>query len=488
MEWIVALIAAITLPVLARIGLIHWRSAVLLVMVLMVFEGALRKWAFPGLQAYLYFVKDLLIMLAFGGFLLARTPPSAHQPLLSSLTLLLMISGLYFFVHVAHPNIPAILIGVLGLKNYMLYAVLAYMVPYVFHSNADLERKLTVYMILMIPVAALGLLQFSLPPDHFLNVYVQHDDTEMQIATFGGTTEEARVRASGTFSYIGGYATFVTAMFLLSFACAIGARPASGMAIVAYILLALTVMATFTTGSRAVFFMTLMMTPPILVLMVSRGAVSMVAAVRIAVAASVIGGLTSLFASDAIDAFSTRATTSDSNIDRLLSPFTETLEALNAVPFFGVGIGTTHAAAGTIMASGSWTNAWWLQNLFFEAELARVAVEVGLPGFMLVVSTRIALLALALRLTYGLRSRLFKAIGSTICVYIALQLVSNLINNPTAGLYYWFAIGLLLALYRLEHEQANDVPRSRPQAWHQPGIEREQGRSAAGPRANTSAN
>jgi hypothetical protein len=459
MEILLALAATATVPVLGHLAITRWRQLVLGVMVLVVFEGALRKWLFPGAQAYIYFLKDILLMAAIGGFAISRVPPSAHRPLLNGLTLVLALTGFYCFIHIAHPNIPTILIGLLGFKNYLLYAALAYMVPYCFNSITDLERKLTLYMVLMIPVCLLGLVQFALPPEHWLNVYVQHDNTEMHISTFGSNTEEVRVRASGTFSYIGGYSTFVTVMYLLAFAISVGARSGSTTSRVAFVLLAVSVMATFTTGSRSVFVVGLVATIPILLMLVSVGALSVLIAMRLAVGASIIGLVAYFVALDAIDAFTVRATTSDSNIDRIFSPITEVLGAASQAPIFGLGIGTTHASTGTIMGLASYYDAWWLQGLIAEAEPARIVLELGLPGFALVLAARLIVFVMALRVALMLRTRLLKTLAVTISVYLGLQIVGSIVNNPTGGLYYWFAIGLLFASYRLEQSpQTQSTP------------------------------
>ena len=45
---------------IASVG--YWRKAVIAAMLLLVFEGALRKWALPGAQAALYIANDLLLL------------------------------------------------------------------------------------------------------------------------------------------------------------------------------------------------------------------------------------------------------------------------------------------------------------------------------------------------------------------------------------------------------------------------------------------
>ena len=46
----------------------RWREAVQLAMVLVIFEGAIRKWVFPGAQDLIYFAKDVLLLGAYAGF------------------------------------------------------------------------------------------------------------------------------------------------------------------------------------------------------------------------------------------------------------------------------------------------------------------------------------------------------------------------------------------------------------------------------------
>jgi hypothetical protein len=62
------LFAAITAPC-AFLAIRYWQRALFAVFVLMVFEGALRKWAFPWAQAQVYLVKDAILLAVYLGFL-----------------------------------------------------------------------------------------------------------------------------------------------------------------------------------------------------------------------------------------------------------------------------------------------------------------------------------------------------------------------------------------------------------------------------------
>src|SRR5688500_17779139 len=77
----------------------HWRGAIKAAMVLLILEGALRKWVFPGAQDLLYFAKDFLLVGAYLGFLAQPptkqrfTPPPA--PVLYGCLVLAAVVGLF---------------------------------------------------------------------------------------------------------------------------------------------------------------------------------------------------------------------------------------------------------------------------------------------------------------------------------------------------------------------------------------------------------
>ena len=55
-----------------------WQRLLWVVMFLVVFEGAVRKWVLPGFQAQIFFVKDLILIAAYGAFLAASPRSGAH--------------------------------------------------------------------------------------------------------------------------------------------------------------------------------------------------------------------------------------------------------------------------------------------------------------------------------------------------------------------------------------------------------------------------
>jgi hypothetical protein len=428
-----------------------WHRLIWTVMFLVVCEGALRKWAFPGLQQQIYLLKDALLILAYLGFLSSRRPVGAHLRVMTGLKSLLMLSLLYFGLQVFNPNSPSILLSLFGLKNYLLYAPLAFVVPYMFSSAEAVEQKLQKYAFLMIPFAALGLVQFAFPPEHWINGYVNNDSENLRLAAMFGTRGSVHARTTGTFPYIAGYTTFLTAMLCLGAGLATNNKWRLSGNVWPLILVVVTIAAMFTTGSRGPIYAAIITSPLMFFIWRSASLVPMTMMLRVVAMWAIMAIAVSQLSSGAIEAYQYRAEHSDNPIDRILSPITQANDILGETPILGTGMASTHGAAITIMGTKSY---WWLQGVFVEVETARVLQETGIIGFILIYAARVWLLIKAITLGIHFRTPLYAAMSGAIAAFFAQSLYGTLINNPTAGIYYWFAAGLLFGMHRLELEKS----------------------------------
>jgi hypothetical protein len=452
-----------------------WQRLIWAVMFLLVCEGVIRKLV-PGLQAQIYLLKDGMLVAAYIGFISSRLPTGIHLRAMAGLSTLLLLSLAYFGIELFNPNSPSILLSIVGFKNYLLYPPLAFIVPYMLSSSQDLERKLRKYAIIMIPFAGLGLLQFTLGPDHWLNAYVSYDEeTVRNLAMFGAGDE--RVRATGTFSYPGGYTTFLTVMLYLGVGLAASKNWRFSGNLWPWTLVVVTIAAIFTTGSRAPIYLTVMTAPVVLFIWSSRGIMSLGNVVKVGIACICISITVAFIAPEAIEAYQYRREHSDDTIFRMLAPLVETYGVLTESPIIGAGLASTHGSAITIMGT---TDYRWLDGLFVETEPARVLQETGVIGFILVYVARIWLLVKAISLGRRFRTLLYAAMAGVIAGFLAQHSVALIvINNPTAGIYYWFAAGLLFAMYRLELQEATaSLPTSAPRRQQ---LRRENGKRRAAP-------
>src|SRR3954453_20588357 len=67
-ELALLLFAAIAVPC-AFLAVTYWQRALFGVFILLIFEGALRKWVLPGAQAQIYLLKDGILLAVYLGFM-----------------------------------------------------------------------------------------------------------------------------------------------------------------------------------------------------------------------------------------------------------------------------------------------------------------------------------------------------------------------------------------------------------------------------------
>src|SRR6202048_5624946 len=93
----------------ALLAVRYWQRALFGVFVLLVFEGALRKWAFPWAQAQIYLVKDVILLGVYLGFILdgrRRLPSPKGVGFIKNVLGLSFVFGCF---EVLNPTSPSIL-------------------------------------------------------------------------------------------------------------------------------------------------------------------------------------------------------------------------------------------------------------------------------------------------------------------------------------------------------------------------------------------
>ena len=165
------------------------------VLLLTILEGAARKWLFadnPPMRYAAYLSKDILFVLA--AYLGLQRGRRFDLTWLGICALLILVpSALGTFEN-------SNLVGAgLSIRAYLVVPLCAFLaVPLVRHF-VDIERCAMVVALAAIPVAALGVMQYRLPPGHILNRYDADDAHSVNVGRY--------VRATGTFSYIAGMTT-----------------------------------------------------------------------------------------------------------------------------------------------------------------------------------------------------------------------------------------------------------------------------------------
>jgi hypothetical protein len=423
----------------------NWRKGIEAVMVLLVVEGALRKWVFPGSQQLVYFAKDILLLGCYAGYLLDQRARRFRVPLPPVIAVLLAAAAAWGALEIFNPNLPNILVGVLGFKAYFLYVPLLFVLPACYADDRSVSIFLRRYALLAIPVGLLAVMQFARPSSSAFNAYARGGGDDPYVSTFGSSEF---VRVTGTFSYITGFTTYLlaSAILLLVLLGASGWRFPTNRKL--YVALLFTMLGMLMSGSRGPVFTLALVFPFYWYLAVMRERDAGLTLSRAGLAVAVLAAIVATSGSQAVGAFLGRAAGSTDLASRVTSPLRSPYLLMPDAGVFGFGIGATHQTATAVAPSIIPYS--WLKGLITEVETGRVMVELGVVGFVLIYALRLFMIGLAFQYAKTLQTRFHRALATGAFVFFAGELFGAPVFDVTCGVFYWCFAGLMMAAARLD--------------------------------------
>jgi hypothetical protein len=426
----------------------HVRMGLGLFLLLLIYDGALRKWVLPGAEQLLYIAKDALLLgLLVYAFL--NRPRQRNASMEPAARALLLLYAAWVLLESGNPNLPNPLVGIWGLKAHLLYASLILLIPLAF-SNLDdaLRWMVKIYPWVVVPVCTLAFVQLASPASSFINQQVR-GGMDM-IAYFG---ESGLVRVTGTFSYITGMASFVQATTVLGMALFLGgARSRKFLVGLGFALAALPA-----TGSRGVIAIAAASAIIMLFAALASRLIGTRMAVRIVVVVAVLGAI-SLQTQDAawvaLQQRAASAAESSGDTGRAFTTFTNAFNFFDTAGFFGFGSGSVNLGS-PALAKGVAPFSWLPAGTYFEEESGRLVLELGMFGWLFSLAMRVALFFWSAKLAMKGRTRTVRVAAVLALPVMALGMyVGNGIFAPPVGAtYYWFCVALL-AMAQFEHRQA----------------------------------
>lgn len=179
-------------PTTTRPGMPWLKKLFWLYYLLLIFEGALRKWVVPELSAPLLLVRDPIALLILWEAYRARKWPEKWSLVMGILTAAMIGLCVLQMVTGGNPWFAALY----GLRSYLL----PFPVAFIMGENLEAEdlRKFGVFTLwLLLPMTALEAAQYLAPAESFLNAGAYQGASQINYV-FG------HVRASGTFSFATG--------------------------------------------------------------------------------------------------------------------------------------------------------------------------------------------------------------------------------------------------------------------------------------------
>ncbi len=205
----------------------HFVAVVMLIYLLVLVEGALRKWVVPQFSLYVFFIRDPFVIYAY---LFA----TRHRlwPKRTSLVIVCVALGVFGFLlgsvqlMIGDSTGTRVLLALYGWRNYFLYAPLAFLIGAQF-SYEDVLRVARWTLLLSVPIAVLVTAQFFAPLDAPINVGFAKESA-LRFLGLGLTGEHTR--PMGTFSSGAGQIQFVASTFAMLLGLAIASTRKRGTA------------------------------------------------------------------------------------------------------------------------------------------------------------------------------------------------------------------------------------------------------------------
>ena len=443
-------IAAVGIIALASL---NWRTSVKSALVLIILEGALRKWVFPQGSFLIYFLKDFVLLGAYLGYFFVAREQIRLVVKDNTIAVLAAMASFWCVFQAFNPSLGSPIIGFFGVKNYLIYIPLLWILPALFSSIEDLYQFLRYYLLLIIPVGLLAILQFFSPTDSILNVYAD-DSHQVAVFGFGGRLIAARVTA--TFSYIAGYSSYLAASFALLLPMISLPQPRlwKWLTMAEFMIVTITC---FMTGARALIGSLVIITFFYFAIQAWTHFQEFVDTLQkftlpalVALAGVMIG-----FRS-AVEAFWTRVTNNQDIASRLSGGSVESFSFFNFKGVDGYGTGATFQANPVIRALFGLPSGEHIPT-YYEAEMGRVALELGPIGFYLWYGFKIVVLVALGMVYFRLQRTFLRQLALSAFLLQVMSFTGQLVFNHTAGLYHWFFNSFIFLLPQLE-QAAN---------WHQ---------------------
>jgi hypothetical protein len=343
---------------------------------LLVFEGALRKWVLPQLSAPLLLVRDPVAIIIIWEAYRTHKWPKQWSSVLGILAA--GILALCFIQLVAGDN--PWFVAMYGVRSYLL----PFPVAFIMGENLDKDdlRKFGRWiLLLLLPLTVLEVAQYNAPSSSILNVGASVGTRQLEYA-------DSHVRASATFSYVTGPGNYIPLAGAFIFFGIVDDKFAKKWLIYAAsvaLLIAIPV-----TGSRSLAV--LLIAEIACVAMAAMFGVSQLAsALKAVVALMVVAALVSqlpiisrsthTFQDRLANASATEGSSEDTIEARVVYPIVQAAEAsFSAEDWFGAGMGLGSNAAASLLTGTQ-------KFLAGEGEFGRVLFEFGpLFGFAFMIA------------------------------------------------------------------------------------------------------
>jgi hypothetical protein len=422
------------------------RALIVVFLIVVLLEGAIRKWVLPEYSLAVFAIKDIALLFALFAYFAQRDKQLPRMPLMIPWLMWALLSVGYVLLTGLD------LEELVGLRYYLAPLPLLLLVPALIRSPATLERVAAWTVRIVFPLGLLAILQYFSPPDSPINAYAWGGE-EVAVGAFG--VEEAgifsgavRPRVTSTFSYISTFASFLACAWLLAWIAVLEGRGRADRALAA-LALVIILFNMAMNGSRALLLIAALTGLPFALQSFRRlGLIGgQIWAVLIVAAIGYVG--VQIFEPFALTA--ARGEEGEA-AERILAALLIPYATLSETGYLGLGIGATFGGFEQLGIDTGFAG-------FNDATLDRIGLELGVFGYLVYLALKLAMIALSARVYWRAPSSAYRH-WALAALLVQLSTGWQIpFYNSVAAIVYFGAIGLI---YWIDGE----VSRARRTAAH----------------------
>lgn len=452
---IVGLIALAAI-LLLFVGTMKWKFCFYFFFLWLLLEGIFRKWILPSnLSTPAFFVKHLILVGPY--FYLFTRGLRITKRDYPFLGLLLCYLAWGLFEAFNFRATSDFRVQVLGLITHFWFLPLIFLVPMVFNTEEKILKFFKVIAYASLAIFILGVIQYFSPLSSIINQYAPSEVAgDKVVATVG---QYARI--TGVFSYIAPYNTYMGFALLVILYLVLIGRLTKSETPVFYAALLLGVVNLIMTGSRAPIAVFIIQAVLFLfVIFHFKGKVKKIkkkVLVRFALVIPLL--LFILLYTDkgnaALTALLDRATSAGDTTSRIVRVYTTPFHFVRPAGLIGYGIGTAYQGSKALVDD------WGDMPRDFEEEWGRVLLELGLVGFVIAMLIRAYAIFYSWKIFKNTKSHGLKLLALLVFLHqLPILIGRNIVFSYIDNIIYWFLIGLLVAVNRIEIERNNAATKS----------------------------
>ncbi len=430
-------------------GLVSWRASLLALLAYLPVSGIAILATYPHTGPTVL-LKDFVFVipayLGFGMELLRGRIRLSLDPLPVALVTML---GVLVVAEALNPALPNRFVGAIGIKIWLFYIPLSFLGYHLVRERRDLTRLLALMSVSALVPVLIGVVEAGLfRAGHAGTVYRPYGDaaavatglfTELHLPS-GGVLH----RVPSTFSSWTQYYAFVLSMVTVTYAWWRGTPGSRRAALTRAALWLLVMAATFLSGARVAFIAV----PAVIVATLALEQVGarafsvriasarLLAPVAVLVAAGLALGVT---AGGLVAELFWKAKL------ELTQTFLHRFEQATHVTWLGLGTGIDTIASRYAAAPEQLFSAFG--GIWYESWFVKVVLELGVPGFVLVVSLFAVMLGRGLGRHRRVRDPQLRTISAALLAFLFVNVLFAVskpyIDNDPINVYFWLFAGLL---------------------------------------------